>query len=335
MRYIALLGAVALAIVGWSGVWFYAAGEVVTSIENWSEQRRAMGMTVAYDELSVSGYPFRVRVDAPGVEIGMPAHPLKPLFRSNALKAIGQPWDLKHILLELNGAHSLSFGPAKTRNTFRFVTETGLASVKLDGAGRINRVSIDFGNASFAMKDTILADTERLRVHLRPGQRSETLFDLAVQLGRSRFVSPRPMPLGNEISALDLQVSLQGGIDGLPAGAHPVVYWRDQGGALDVTKMHLAWGPVITDTNGTLSLDQEMRPLGAMTARITGHNVLVDIARAEGQLSEDGASAAKVALGLLAAANGGRLSVPLNMQDGHVFLGPVKFARLMPLLKIR
>lgn len=334
MRYAALLGAVVLAILVWTGYWFFVAGEAVAAFETWAQQRRAMGTSVAYEDPTVSGYPFRIRIEVPGIEIGLPAHPLKPLLRTGALKAIGQPWNLNHILVELEGSHDFSFALGKIRHTAQVTLETGIASIKLGDDGRISRLSLDLGNASFLMADTILADTERLQIHLRPGQRADTLFELAIEMGRSHFASRQPMPLGNEIAAFDLQLSFQGSFKSLPPGSNPVVYWRDQGGTIEVTKLHLAWGPVITDVKGTLSLDEQMRPLGATTARITGYDVLVDLARAQGQLTDEGANAAKVALGLLAVAGGGRLSVPLNMQDGHLFLGPVKLARLAPVLAL-
>jgi hypothetical protein len=333
MRYFVLLGLVLLTALSYTGYWFYAAGEVVGAIEKWAEQRRAMGMSVAYDELEVGGYPFRIRVDAPGVQIGVPAHPLKPVLNSASLSAIGQPWKLNHILVQLNGAHELRFAMGTRQRSARLDMETGLASIKLTENGAIDRISLDFGNVAFAIDKTTLAASERLQVHYRPGVRQDSLFDLAIQMGRSNFAIKDAQALGNEIAAFDTQLSLMGAFDDVPAGVHPVLHWRDQGGTLEVNKFHLAWGPMITDANGTLSLDDQLRPLGAMTTKITGYEVLVDVAREQGQLSDEGASAAKAALGLLAVAGGGRLSVPLNLQDGYVFLGPVKLARLAPVIQ--
>ena len=72
--------------------------------------------------------------------------------------------------------------------------------------------------------------------------------------------------------------------------------------------------------------------MGAFTTKLGGYEVLLDVARDDGQMTDGAARAAKAVLGLLAAVNGGMLSVPVRLQDGEVFLGPVLIARLSPLL---
>jgi hypothetical protein len=50
-------------------------------------------------------------------------------------------------------------------------------------------------------------------------------------------------------------------------------------------------------------------------------------------MKKNAAAAARAVLGLLAAAGGGVLSVPVRLQDGQLFLGPAPVARLGPLLQ--
>ena len=96
--------------------------------------------------------------------------------------------------------------------------------------------------------------------------------------------------------------------------------------------MELDWGRLSLRGEGTLALDEAMRPMGAMTTRLKGFELLVEAARDDGQMSAGAAVAANAALGLLAAANGGMLSVPVRLQNGEAFLGPARIARLAPLL---
>ena len=96
--------------------------------------------------------------------------------------------------------------------------------------------------------------------------------------------------------------------------------------------MDLAWGSVSLSGQGTLALDAAGRAMGALTAKLKGHGALLDVAVAYGQIGKGSAKAGKLLLDLLAAANGGELSVPLRLQDGRLYLGPVILARLRPLL---
>ena len=52
--------------------------------------------------------------------------------------------------------------------------------------------------------------------------------------------------------------------------------WRDAGGTVEIHSFHILWGPLGIDSAGTVALDGEMRPIGALTADITGYGDVID-----------------------------------------------------------
>src|SRR5579863_7634575 len=112
--------------------------------------------------------------------------------------------------------------------------------------------------------------------------------------------------------------SLSGSFKGtLPPGPlrQALAAWRDGGGIIEVRDGTVRWGSLAVDVNGTLALDAALQPIGALTATILDHNVLIDAAVAAGEMREGDASLVKTFLGLMAKSGPDgkkRLTLPLN-----------------------
>jgi hypothetical protein len=115
------------------------------------------------------------------------------------------------------------------------------------------------------------------------------------------------------------------------------VAWRDNGGVIDTHDFTLDWGPVRIEADGALTLDAALRPQGAFTARIVGHDVLIEILRAEGTISKDVANVLRFTFALLSVRpddNGPPvLTIPITIQDGWLSAGPVPVLRVHPVAK--
>jgi hypothetical protein len=93
-------------------------------------------------------------------------------------------------------------------------------------------------------------------------------LDVTYELSGLRLPEIRDSPLGPAIERLSMRATLMGLLP--PGPLHEsVAYWRDEGGTLEIRGFGLAWGPLRADAVGTLALDREMRPLGALTGRST------------------------------------------------------------------
>ncbi len=67
------IGLFLIVLVGWSIWWFVLAGQVRTQLDTRVEAMRTGGWDVAYSGLSVTGWPFRVRVAAENVGLTAPS----------------------------------------------------------------------------------------------------------------------------------------------------------------------------------------------------------------------------------------------------------------------
>src|SRR5215207_9656516 len=67
---IALPLAIVVALgVAWTALWFYAAGEAETRLNDWQAQQAKGGRAFTCASRSVGGYPFRIEVTCAGVAV--------------------------------------------------------------------------------------------------------------------------------------------------------------------------------------------------------------------------------------------------------------------------
>jgi len=67
------IGLFLIVLIGWSVWWFVLAGQVRERLDVRIEAMRAAGWDVAYSGLGVSGWPFRVRLEAENVSLTAPS----------------------------------------------------------------------------------------------------------------------------------------------------------------------------------------------------------------------------------------------------------------------
>ena len=112
--------------------------------------------------------------------------------------------------------------------------------------------------------------------------------------------------------------------------------WRDDGGTLELNSFRVRWGPLGIESNGTIALDGEMRPIGALTADIIGYGDIIDALIMSNMIPLGDAFLAKVAFNMLAdkPEGGGPpvlRSVPVTAQGGGIFVGPVSVGTVSPI----
>jgi len=329
MRLIVIVAAVVLAIVAWTGFWFYAADRVERTLQTWTTDAGAGGAVLSYDGLKIDGYPFRLQVRLTAPRVTWPVRPGRPEWQAEQLAAIVHPWNYRHIIFDLAGGHRLAVDLQGRRRQLTLEIGEGLASF-LGDPGRPERLSIDLREAALSLDDAPVVEAARVQLHLRPG-REDGQIDLAASFSNAMLQPPPTPALGTAPAGAEVQGTFSGPLSDA-ALPEALAQWRDAGGSLELQRLQLEWGELNASLKGALALDPALRPAGTLTARIRGHEELLDAAVASGQLPADMAPAARTALGLLAVAGGGVLAVPLTLQDGRVYLGPVQIGRLRPLL---
>jgi len=327
-----LFAAVLIAILGYTAFWFFLKRQVERGLADWAAMQRQIGWQVAYAPPQVSGYPYRLVIAVRDIAMGDPGHAQAWALRLPSIRAITHPWTLRHLILEQEGELELSWGPATARAELRANGDAVRASLVLDSRDRLQRLAVEGRNGALDVRfprfdGRFTARAEHAELHLRDNRARQasggtvSSADLAVSLDNltSSMIRPSP-PFGPTIASVGLDLGVTGRID-----APSVAAWRDDGGTVELRRAALRWGPLDASATGTLAVDNQMRPIGALTAEAKGWEAVIDKLVDMRQIARGQARGLKLALGLLSkpTADGGKvLSAPIALQNGKLMVGP-------------
>ena len=333
MRYFLLIGAVIAMMATWTGAWFYVAGQVRTAVEAYITED-IPGWNITYKTLKIEGFPFRIKIDVQMPRLVLSGERGTIRWETNHISAMRHLWQPRHVLVDLTGQHRITVNRAGQTHHFIHDNDLATSSIETDEGGRLRLLSLDI--TSPELKSDSKATAQGKRLQIRAGWNPDSIrnVDLALRGDQitfsETFLNRNLNVQWRDIRLLDLNTTVTGLPDDM-AMAMLVSQWRDGGGTVEVRQLRLQWGEVDITAKGSLALDERMRLIGALTAQIKGYEKLIDLAVATGDLGDGGEVAARAVLGLLAAAGGGILSVPVRLQDGQLFLGPAVIAKLQPL----
>ena len=338
-----VVGGIAFAVVAYSAYWFVAAGKIEDRIAEWAADQRARGITVEAGAPQVSGYPlqFEVALQRPSVDNSANGW----TWRGDVLTASFRPWRFDEFDVKFEGVNDVRFFDGESWHDIQGRIEDGSGWLRLDGEQRIENMMIDFKRIAVVGpwgEDS--AFVTRLRARAWCSAQSES--DEAPkphEFGNAAFeVEGVKLPpgfgeeMGETIEFVNFDVSLFGR---LPAGdtQTAVMAWRDEGGVVELNSFRIRWGPLGIEAAGTIALDGEMRPIGALTADIIGYGDIIDALIMSNVIPLGDAFLAKVAFNMMAdkPEDGGPpvlRSVPVMAQDGGLFIGPVAVAN-MPVIE--
>lgn len=369
MRYILLLGAVLLVAVGYFFVWSGMAATFKSGTENWIAAQRAQGQTITHGDLGLSGFPGLLQLDLPEASIGSgfsgPATAserdgrLAWSWRTENLQLMVKPWQPRHVIANLGSRFELAWREGLGLLERRSATAgKALASVVADGQGGWLRFSAEFEKLliqDLAATDAIgPTEVARMTAHAR---RDEALTpdDVEISIELEGLSLPDDVAelkgMGRKVTTVQVLAKLRGlgprqaeapeqlnlfasGLD-YASTAETIGNWRDRGGVADVARLNVVWDNLEILAEGTLTLDKEMRPLGAMAAKIWGLDSLLDLLVRAGKIDARDSGLVAAALHVMSKiGEDGRPSVevPVSMQNGRLYLGPFALLRLAPVI---
>jgi len=312
---------------GYTVYWVVLAHRIEAGLGPWQEAQRAQGLAVEWESVALAGFPtaFRLRFRVASAQGEKPTHftAAAPLVLAEA-----RVWDLQHWRVSApNGAtmtlpdEATGVSAAALRGQVKLAgngnTAIGLTGSNLAGEGLAAGLHIDAATAQLAL----------------PGRAPENHVDagLAASVRLTQVTLPEAVePFGKEVETLSLAATIKGA---LPPGKlrDALEAWRRNGGTVELTDGVLHWGALTVNANGTLALDDQLQPIGALTATIENHDAIVDAAVASGALRPRDAGLLKIVLGLMAkpGADGRKqLTLPVSLQNDRVYLGPAQIAAL-------
>ncbi len=342
-----LIGGVAFAIaaLAYTVLWFAGASQLKAGVEEWIAQRSASGFSARVGKLEIGGYPLAFKLIAadPKLDFSPPPGSGQAAWSAGFARAVAEvaPWRRRDFRIELTGEHGFEFGSGPGRQAMSGETGRVQAVAAFDSEGFPEFLSLDLQQIDLKnsrRRPAYAVASARLSAERRPGGDGERFTPglrftiIAEGVNAPALVR---LPLGNALQRVLLEARLVGDFP-LENVLESLGAWRDQGGTLELDKVDIRYGQLGVQASGTLALDRNLQPIGALTARLEGFLGAIDALREADIIRTRDAAMAKLVLGSLAkrpAGGGPRvLSLPLSVQDRKLSAGPVP---LMEIPEIR
>lgn len=328
---------VVLVVGGYSLIWWILAGDLDAEGEAWTERRRAEGFDVSYQSKSVGGFPFDIEIvfDAPRFGRAEPNEAW--VWEGERLTLVVPPWRLDRPVLRLDGPQRFRFGAGRAYREVTVEARSLGAKLFVGSLGQLERLALGARDvrAEGSAFDGVLT-VARVRLEGSRDWRAAGPAAVSISVLADSATLPRDTSgLGTLVTRVRVDATVRG--DPLPAVAlaSGLAVWRDDGGTIEFRTFAVEWGSLDVDAEGTIALDAAMRPVGAGSVTVAGHEATIDRLVAAGNLGESDGATAKAILDVIArlsSVDGQRARVPVRIQDGDVFLGPIAVAKVGPIV---
>ncbi len=355
----------------YSGWWMFLASGMRDGAQTWIAERRALGHEVSHGELEVAGFPLTLRLRLGEASYVMNPQGEGWAWRGDHMEVALSPWNPGHLEFSIHDVHRLTYAVADGgwRTATLRMGETGdiTGMVGLDGVGLPWAGFMDAEGIEITTReDAPPVMLRRFHFDLRHRPPSEAVMEngggmvggeAGLENGEAeddeaedlvpaheaaflravfileglRLPEAAAQPFGPEIELIQGRIDLLGAP---PRGSarQAAEAWRDGGGTVELGGFALRWDGLDISGEGTLALDGNLQPTGAMTLSVQGFETAIDTLVAKGVIRPGPAATARTILGLMARTpkDGGApvLKVPLAVQKRKLFVGPVRLMEL-------
>ncbi|WP_372784455.1 DUF2125 domain-containing protein [Phenylobacterium sp.] len=313
--------ALGLAVAAWSGVWFWAKGEVQTRLDAAQAEFARAGYQLTWKDRDVGGYPFRMDVTLTEVRLREPSG-----------------WALEAPRIEGEAfMHAITHWLIAAPDGLTFVRPIrGPVTVK----GELIRASLSHFNAhppSFSFEGVKLTFTpqpgaqpfaltaaDRVEFHLRAGPGDEGGVFARVDNGKARLSGLFARVAGDKPISIVWNSTLSKmraftGADWPDAVRH----WSEAGGSMTVRQAGITAGDAVVGSNsGSLGVSRDGRLTGVLDLTLRQAPRTLGALGAEGVIDQEAVGAA-TAVAQARQGAGDAAQASLNFQAGRTTLGPV------------
>jgi hypothetical protein len=309
---------------GYSAYWFILADNLKAGLGPWADAQRAHGYTVSWESVAIDGYPFLFRLRfhqaAASSSLRLPLQMTAPAVLGEA-----RPWNLRR--WRVSAPDGLSIVAPSEGAGLSAGAVDGWVVPDAEGGTAIDLIAQQLAGTGLAAGLAVANAEAQFNVPDRAPAGADALPSAALRLKNLTLPAPMP-PLGDTIEALTLQGTIKGA---LPQGRlrEVLAVWHQRGGIVEITGGSLRWGTLAIDATGTLALDDELQPVGALSTTIEGDSAIIDAVVALGKLRPGDAQLLKSVLAMVATPGPDgrqRLALPLSLRNGRLYLGPARIA---------
>ncbi len=321
-RFLWLGLAIVIAIIAYSGFWFYLARQLESRSEFLLSDLASRNVEAQCDAMEVRGYPFRLGVFCNSVSADDRLNGAS--LSAGEFRSAAQIYRPNHIVSELDGPATLSGNGMAADLNWQVLSASTVFS--LSGLSRASVQSSDL-TAEFrqaAQTDTLGLAAGTSEVHVR---RNEADLDAAVRLEAAKLTSGSG---SFSLPAFDLQgnVTLADRawmLGGQQQADNP---WHNLSASLNGMSATLDGGAVL-EASGPFSIDGDGLLTAKFNLEVSGREAWQDILT---EAFPDAADTIANAISLLGGIGRAQdsLTLPININRGRIMIGFIPLGRLPP-----
>lgn len=320
---IAIIIILSLCTLAWITVFNYATQQVRVRVQAAVLDLSKKGYEISFTSLEFSGNPFSIKATLHKPHFKDPKGLIK--WDAQEVRVTVHPWQLSTLHYTLPGEQTI----VNPRATVKLKDVSG--TVHLNSKYRPDTASVVIPD----LTPTLEGKAQPLVLKDLSLNVSNIAEPLSLKVSLSTKVENVEKLLNKAPTGHPFTVTLLADFSGYKSGLpfpKSLPAWRDGGGVLEVRQLTIDWPPVAAEIEGTLTLDQDMYPLGSFTSKIIGYEELVNDMVDLGVIKEKHATVAMFMLNLLATDVRGKkqLQAPITLQDKELSVGPVRLMKLKP-----
>lgn len=327
------LAAAVIALLGGDALyWHFVTQQLDTGFREWIAAQRDAGWTLHASPPRLGGWPLAATLTVSDVDLSGGALDFPG----------GVGWRAAQLTLRVNLLHpqqlnAIPSGDQRLRLGYApsipFTARRMQADVPLRPDRPPHQVILHATDLR-AGKDagTVTIGTLQAQLDSQPAGQPKPALGFAIDATPLSLPPRYRWALGPTIASLRLDGTLLGPFPVAPDVATRAMDWRNGGGALDLRRVALHWGPLALSGEASLGLDQQLQPDGHANVRVSGYDGTLDAMSEAGVLSPAAALAAKALLSLMAQPGGKgkspEVDVPLRLQNSTLFMHHMPLLRL-------
>ncbi len=304
----------------YSAYWFIGARTVSQSADAQVAEMRAQGWDIAYDDLSVRGFPSRFDTSVTSISAKSPDGRIG--YEAPFVQALALSYQPNKVIAAFPAQQMVTYGGQDF-----IIDSTGLRASTAVAA-----------NTALALKESTFEASE---VQVTTGAQTVSFTDL---LGALRATGPLPnsyavylnaqnvllpqaisdvlnagdLPAEMDVVTADATIVLDRPID-----RHTLPTWETDPGklrGLTLRTLNLQWGPVSFGGEGEITVNESGVPDGVLTLKVADWQRVLQIATEAG-IIPDGAGFFALAIGNDLSNGEDDLTLPIRFQNGNMAIG--------------
>jgi hypothetical protein len=318
-----LLAIVILAVLAWSGYWFWGASARKSALEDWLAMRRADGWVAEAAAIEVNGFPNRLDATVSDFEIADPDSGWA--WQGELFQILSLSYKPNHLIAVWPGPQTIStpvesirIEGDRLRGSVVFDPNTSLT---------LNRSAIEMDKVRFtgdtgwdaAIGHATLATRQTEAVPFSHDIALDAA-DIAPPADWLRLIDAEVLPRSMQSLKLDATVAFD-----RPWNRAAVEEQNPAVKRVELREFSANWGELDLRGKGALTADDEGYAVGKVQVRARNWRPMLEIAESTGALQPTLASAIRTGLDVIAMLSGDKnsVTVPLEFRDGKTRIGPV------------